>query len=81
MPKFMIVMCICGIFAKYCYSIAGHPMGALSDVPGYLKTKTHIMHLRFKNHRLIEHIFFIYTNWSILKYDWIGVIYLFDTEH
>ena len=34
MPKFLIVMCICGIFATV-KCIAGHSLGALM----YLKTK------------------------------------------
>ena len=36
MPKFLIVMCICGIFATVTVRIAGHTLGALM----YLKTKT-----------------------------------------
>ena len=35
MPKFLIVMCIYGVFAKYCFCIAGHSLGALV----YLKNK------------------------------------------
>ena len=44
MAKFMIVMCICGIFATiYCYCFVGHSLGALM----YLKTNTRdIFHLR-----------------------------------
>ena len=39
MPKFLIVMCICGIFATV-KCIAGHSLGALI----YLKTKTQQLH-------------------------------------
>ena len=39
MPKFLIVMCIYGIFATVKY-IAGHSLGALM----YLKTKTQQRH-------------------------------------
>ena len=39
MPKFLIVMCICGIFATV-KCIAGHSLGALM----YLKTKTQQRH-------------------------------------
>ena len=39
MPKFLIVMCICGIFAT-AKCIAGHSLGALI----YLKNKTQQLH-------------------------------------
>ena len=39
MPEFLIVMCICGIFATV-KCIAGHSLGALM----YLKTKTEQRH-------------------------------------